>query len=153
MTLAGLDSVVLHVNSPAEVEHPKGDLAFQRPFVFWSLRLFVSYCLSKDSQRRVKVLHVLLMFWNHALASLAPKPMHELQCSTACLPRMMPQVIYVALVELSISPQVYPCPAQSNRAANTMHANTLHISKKSGSEEAVSTSTVCRDLNLIFILV
>ena len=39
----------------------KGDLAFQSSFVFWSLRLFVSYGLSKDSQRRLKVLHILLM--------------------------------------------------------------------------------------------
>ena len=40
----------------------KGDLAFQSCFVFWSLCLFVSYGLSKDSQRCLKVLHVLLMY-------------------------------------------------------------------------------------------
>ena len=39
----------------------KGDLAFESCFVFWSLRLFMSYGLSKDSQRHLKVLHILLM--------------------------------------------------------------------------------------------
>ena len=37
------------------------DLAFKSHFVIWSLCLFVSYGLSKDNQRHLKVLHILLI--------------------------------------------------------------------------------------------
>ena len=52
---------VKFVKSSKRSLESKGDLAFERCFVFWSLCLFVFYGLSKDSQRHLKVLHILLM--------------------------------------------------------------------------------------------